>query len=928
MSSAADISPVLDMSPAARRRRRRRVPDENRKRAPRACTRCKARKSRCIEITLGACQRCRLKALPCVFERERSPSESAMSIVSTARSPAISSPATSRKADDTTVSAGVESPGLSSLGHAATAVSETSPAEAFAGDGDPSERFMWPKFLSKLRETFSLDPGGQAEPAGLQATRPPAVISDADLRRLRKAADAFPPRPVADFLLSVCIEHGTDSFYYFDQVQFLAEIDQFYTDPSSRLRYDFSFICLAYAAFALGSQWTTLARPDGRNPPPILQEDNDPGRIFYNQARTLIPDVIDLPCLWAVQATFVLGVYLLPASSIGSAYIYLGLALRKALAMDLHLHSDEVGVVDEDEKEIRKRIWWAVYSLERSSTIKLNRPRTVNPAIITVGLPQPCPDLDHNQKFDNIEHQIADARLMLILDRVSEPSEWADPRTSPGRLCDELKAWKRSLPPSLKLANVHPKSSSYRATFHLYLNYYFGMVAMGKVSVVSVVRARLRRAFGLSQPSSSRTSPNRQQSMGSSVGAASGSHDTNRKSQSPPHVEEHTDNMSRSCIKAARKMLHLFEGLSRTGNLTRFSFTDFQGCSIATIVILLAGIVEYDDPSFERQATFGLNCLRKMAEGGNGAAKTGVQFVEALQRITSEASEKLKQASSAAAAAAMTAVTSSTQGSFDTTPGGLNRGGVHGLAMQEQNSSMNQEHYNGWVEWLSRQPPYQFSPQVEMMQQPMSNAGGGAFAQRHHLLVGGGGGGGNSANSQDLPMAMATDVSNMATTAGPCNASPSSIPIHTAATGMAKWHSESGSSPQDVRGFSRWDGAAALQQLSAPAANSSAPVTPSQAVYGTQPVGNSAPAPGVGIASSGIAQQQHQMSLQQQHQQHQQLQYQQAMQNQQQHMLATADGGGGGGGAGDMFSTLYADEQAFLMGLTGWDVMGFSELYE
>lgn len=224
---------------------------------------------------------------------------------------------------------------------------------------------MWPRFLSKLRETFSLDSCGTSTASANQTARPLPALSPTDLQRLRKAADAFPPRPVADFLLSVCIEHGTDSFYYFDQVRFLAEIDQFYTDPNSRLRYDISFICLAYAAFALGSQWTALARPDGRKPPPILQEDNDPGRIFYYQARALVPDVIDLPCLRAVQATFVLGVYLLPASSIGSAYLYLGLSLRKALAMDLHLNADEVGIMDDEEKEVRRRIWWAVYSLER-----------------------------------------------------------------------------------------------------------------------------------------------------------------------------------------------------------------------------------------------------------------------------------------------------------------------------------------------------------------------------------------------------------------------------------------------------------------------------------------------------------------------------------------------------------------------------------
>lgn len=175
--------------------------------------------------------------------------------------------------------------------------------------------------------------------------------------------EAFPPRAVADFLLSVCIDHGFDSFFYFNQADFIAEIDQFYTDKSSPLRSDCSFVCLAHAVFALGSQWTTLAKPEGSKSS-LLPDHGDPGRIFYNQARSLMPDVMDLPCLRAVQAPFVMGVYLLPASAIGSSYVYLGLALRKALAMDLHLNSEEPNL-SEEENEMRRRLWWAIYSLER-----------------------------------------------------------------------------------------------------------------------------------------------------------------------------------------------------------------------------------------------------------------------------------------------------------------------------------------------------------------------------------------------------------------------------------------------------------------------------------------------------------------------------------------------------------------------------------
>ena len=63
---------AMDSPTATRRRRRRRVPDENRKRAPRACTYCKTRKSKCIETTRGICQRCLQSDLICEFERQRS----------------------------------------------------------------------------------------------------------------------------------------------------------------------------------------------------------------------------------------------------------------------------------------------------------------------------------------------------------------------------------------------------------------------------------------------------------------------------------------------------------------------------------------------------------------------------------------------------------------------------------------------------------------------------------------------------------------------------------------------------------------------------------------------------------------------------------------------------------------------------------------
>ncbi|KAH8898285.1 hypothetical protein GQ53DRAFT_759539 [Thozetella sp. PMI_491] len=576
-----------------RRRQRRRVADEDRKRAPRACERCKRRKNRCIETPSGVCQRCHEGAHTCTFAPEKSILDSGDEdddIGSPSQLPQGGTPRSSR-ADQTP---------------------QSIRQDAFAIDGvmAPSESFMWSSFLSRLRDAFCLDPGVAPDERAVRphvsqsAASTPASPSPAEMVRLQRAVASFPPRDIAKFLVAVSIQHGTDSFFYVDQAQFIAELDHVYDDPTSRLRYDAGFVCLALAVFALGSQWTSLVKPDDRASV-FLPDNKDPGRMFYKQARAIVGDIVDSTSFRSVQAAFVLGVYLMPANAIGASYVYIGLALRKALALDLHQNTADPNI-GERETEIRRRLWWAIYSLERTLTIKLNRPASVSQEIITNLLPQPLDSIDSTQAFPNVQCQIANARLVLILDRLSEPRTWTDLQIASYEA--ELKGWKASVPPSLRLDNVHPQSSNYRAAVHLYLNYHFAWIAMGKVSVVTVVRAHLHSAFN--------------------------------PSEAVPRLDATVEKLSRSCIKSAKKVLQLFEGLKHTGNLTRFSFTDFQGCSLATTILLVAGIIE-EDGDCSTRAAFGLDCLRLMT-GGNNTAVVGIRFVEALQSIAQEAATRLK----------------------------------------------------------------------------------------------------------------------------------------------------------------------------------------------------------------------------------------------------------------------------------------------
>lgn len=207
----------------------------------------------------------------------------------------------------------------------------------------------------------------------------------------------------------------------------------------------------------------------------------------------------------------------------------------------------------------------------------------------------------------------------------------------------KLREWKKSLPEDFDLRNINPRDSRYRAVFHLYLNYYYAWIAIGKVSLITAVRTTLQHHLA--------------------------------QEYQPLRIDGAIEGLSKSCTKAARKLLQLFEDLSRIRNTARFSFTDFQGCSIATIVTLIAGILERDS-TYESRVSFGLSCLRDMA-AGNLTAKVGVRFVETLQSISNEAARKLRQS------------------------------GTFSDELQEGSESLQPSAYDDWAAWLAsqQQPP-------------------------------------------------------------------------------------------------------------------------------------------------------------------------------------------------------------------------------
>lgn len=371
-------------------------------------------------------------------------------------------------------------------------------------------------------------------------------------------------------------------------------------------------MCTVLMTLAVGSQFAHLKATNSQSN--IHETGHEPGLLFYSLAQSLMPDVIADQSVAAVQACLIMSVYLLPAHAYDTSYLYMGLALRMAIALNLHQNKSDTDMSAE-MIEARHRLWWSVYSLERTVCIKLGRPRSIDADDISTPLPVPWPSIDNVQVVNNISHQKANAELVKIMDRLAQKVPMTfNPQDSIMMdmledLQKELQRWKMTLPSALQLHDLIPHTKGYRTVVHLHLNYLNAWIILCRLPLLFLVRERLKKAFV--DPDLELLKENR--------------------------VERYAG----YCIEAARKMIVLFATLQETRSLAKFSFTDFQGCSTATIIILLHSILEAKAPHSTSIAS-GLDCLRFMASGSE-EAKVGVRFVEEFQSLAYEASARTRE---------------------------------------------------------------------------------------------------------------------------------------------------------------------------------------------------------------------------------------------------------------------------------------------
>lgn len=119
------------------------------------------------------------------------------------------------------------------------------------------------------------------------------------------------------------------------------------------------------------------------------------GRWHYRRGRALITSDMESPSATTVQVLLLAVIYLCCASFQNTAHATLALAVRDATIAGLH--REPPANLPQAERELRKRIWWTLWTVDTKMCLKLGRPFDVDPACESfVSFPSDAPEVASN----------------------------------------------------------------------------------------------------------------------------------------------------------------------------------------------------------------------------------------------------------------------------------------------------------------------------------------------------------------------------------------------------------------------------------------------------------------------------------------------------------------------------------------------------
>ncbi|CAI7604362.1 unnamed protein product [Penicillium discolor] len=227
---------------------------------------------------------------------------------------------------------------------------------------------------------------------------------------------------------------------------------------------------------------------------------------FARGQRRTFANMLEDPSVDLVRVFLLMSFYMLGACRRNTAFMYLGVASRAAVALGFHAESPgPISPDDSDKSNERSRLWMSLCILDLLVSSILGRPSAISPLLPEnrqepsgIGDGPPDPGL------------VASYRLSLILDEIINCiySEKAASAQQADLLLCKLNGWCEYLPRSLRTSSLgHKDQSTFRehtiGNMHVACSYHFAVILVTRpflVSALSVRLARLHQSLSTGDP--------------------------------------------------------------------------------------------------------------------------------------------------------------------------------------------------------------------------------------------------------------------------------------------------------------------------------------------------------------------------------------------------------------------------------------------
>ncbi|EFQ32662.1 fungal specific transcription factor domain-containing protein [Colletotrichum graminicola M1.001] len=406
---------------------------------------------------------------------------------------------------------------------------------------------------------------------------------------IRTAIAKLPPRFVASYLSRVFFAYAQKNFFFVEKEWF----DITYQDPGDPRVLDASKMCIIFAVLATATQYAHMDSPSSSSKRP--SGEGDVGNSFYERALRLLPEVIQSASLESVQAVAILGFYAQPLDGPGLSYVYFSLATRLAIQNGVHRRYSG-RKMPPVTIETRNRVWWTVYSIEKSIAIFHGRPPSILRSDVDADLPRIAPDVIPDDGPLHIGRMVIWIKLIeylgIFLEQIlalRKKSPTADAGLAVFQLAAmkaEMKAYWDTIPCETFDEDSINNRQAARSSVHLRLLYCLIRMS-GNTAII--------------QPSGSGVSPAQAEPYemtddGSGIMSAS----------------EHS--LVEDSIDAAREAVALCWGLYKgEDGLSKGSFIEHNSCR-ASLLVLIAYSIQNRDATFRSLVQQGLQMVRHLSD--------------------------------------------------------------------------------------------------------------------------------------------------------------------------------------------------------------------------------------------------------------------------------------------------------------------------